>query len=349
VDPVLRAYYLADRTNAGIAAVSTTTDTFLGVVGKGSFSGATPLVTPLQKTTCGSAVAGPNGVLSLQISGNNQLWATDGVTALAPISTLKIFTLSSAGAGTLAAAIPTGNTAFGTTGTCRADEIAFDSKDNLVIVANNADSPPYISLISVNANPSADAVVAQIKFPTATSVEQPIYDAKTGMLYVNVPGVGLAEINPKTHLLKTIFAQPNCISSGIALDPQTQQFLVGCGINRYGSMLMDARTGSVLARFPQVSGSDELWFDTRNANFYVGANHMTSTGDLNGFNAPVLGVISGGTKSIPKAHWLMNISTGTVANNGHSVAVDSANHQIFLPMAGLGIAVFAPTRSSTGY
>jgi hypothetical protein len=35
-----------------------------------------------------------------------------------------------------------------TGGTKRADEVAFDGRDHLILVANDADSPPFVSFIS---------------------------------------------------------------------------------------------------------------------------------------------------------------------------------------------------------
>jgi hypothetical protein len=350
VDSTTHTYYLADRTNAGVDAVNTATDTFGGVIGAGQFVGPSPTVTAAQKTACGTSTAGPNGVLSLTVSGSNQVWAADGVSATAPVSNVKVYTMSSGTAGALAATIPTGNSTFGTSGVCRADEMAYDPTDNLVIVANDVDSPPYLSLISVSATPSQDAVVAQIKFPNATGgIEQSAYDAATGMFYSNIPGVELAVIDPKTKAIAATYSEPNCVSSGLTLDPTTQQLLVSCGINPLGSMLMSAKTGAVLARFPQISGADEIWYDSGSNNFYLGANRMTSNGSTTGFATPAIGVISaGGTKTQTRAAWVENVPAGATTANNHSVAADPTNHQIFVPIASYGIAVFAKNRTTTG-
>lgn len=60
----------------------------------------------------------------------------------------------------------------------------FPSSAASVLVASNAHAPPYVTLISASPTPSQDAVVAQIKFPTATGIEQSLYDAATKELYV---------------------------------------------------------------------------------------------------------------------------------------------------------------------
>jgi hypothetical protein len=296
-------------------------------------------------------------VLSLSVGGSSQVWATDGVTAANPVSSVKVFTLSSPTAGTLAATIPTGNASFGTTGTCRSDEVAFDPTDDLFIVANNADSPPYVSLITVNANPALDQVVAQIKFAGATSVEQSVFDAETDLFYVNIPGIELAAISPQTKTVTATYPQPNCTSSGLALDPASQELLASCGINPFGSMLMDARSGAVLARFPQVSGADEVWFDEGSGKFYLGANHMTSDGATDGYPTPVIGVIAAGHSGFghhfwfgddQQAHWLLNFATGATTTNTHSVAADAGNGKVFVPVASYGITVLENAPAPTG-
>jgi len=364
VDPTTHTYYFADRTNAGVTAVNTQNNTFGGVIGAGDFAGATPTVTSAQTTACGTAVAGPNGVLSLTVGGSNQVWAGDGVSSANPVSNVKVFTLTSGTSGTLAATIPTGNSTFGTTGTCRADEMAYDPVDNVFVVANDADSPPYLTYISVNANPALDKVVGQLKFPGATGIEQTVWNPKNDLFYTNVPGMELAVTSPKTFSIVSTAAQPGCNSSGLALNPDTQQLFVSCSVNPFGSMLMSARTGAVLNRFPQVSGADEIWFDPGTNNVYFGANRMTSNGCPTaaplpsgctslGLATPVIGVIASGRGhghhfGFGGARWVENFATGATTNNTHSVAADPGNGQVYVPIAGVGVMVLANTSSPTG-
>ena len=122
-------------------------------------------------------------------------------------------------------------------------------------------------------------------------------------------------------------------------------------------MLMSARNGNVLTRFPQVSGLDEDWYDPGTNAFYLGANHMTSDGNTDGLPTPVIGVISaGGGRSgrgwfdarDSAAKWVENFPTGATTNNTHSVAADPSNGQVFVPVAGYGIMILANTSSATG-
>jgi radical SAM protein with 4Fe4S-binding SPASM domain len=96
LDPKTQTYYLSDRTNNGVDAINAATDTFEGVIGAGDFSGAGTSASSTQKATCGPfGVGGPNGSLVLNVGGETQLWAGDGVTASSPVSSVKVFDLSS--------------------------------------------------------------------------------------------------------------------------------------------------------------------------------------------------------------------------------------------------------------
>lgn len=283
VDPVTETYYLADRTNAGIDAINASNNTFGSVIGAGDFTGAnkgTNTATPTQISACGSTgTGGPNGVLTIDVGGVRQLIGANGVSGVQPVSTIKIYTLTTSTSGTLSATVSTAVSANGTLGRCRADEMSYDSRDQLLLVANDLDATPYISFISMHANPTLDAVVGQVKFPNATNgIEQSIYDMENHMFYLNIPGVEVAKIDPASMQVVATYLTPNCVAAGLAIDEQSQELLLSCAINPNGVEFMDARTGRITTNIPQVSGADEVWFDPGTNMFYLGANHMTSTG-----------------------------------------------------------------------
>ncbi len=352
LDPQTQTYYLADRTNNGVDAINAATDTFEGVIGSGDFSGTGATATSAQKSTCGPfGVAGPNGDLVLRVGGVTQLWAGDGVTATSPASTVKVFDLSGPSTGTLAATISTG-------GQCRADELAYDPVDHLVVIANDVDTPPYLSFISVHANPANDKVVGKIPFTNAIDgIEQPAWNPANDMFYVNIPQIPttngswmgeVAIINPKTMNVTRTLPVPGCSPAGLAINVPLQQMLLGCsgdavagdtvnGVTYNGnpavSYIMDARNGRIVAKFPQVGGSDEVWYNPSTAQYYLAASNMTSNGLSSGYHAPVLGVISSHGN-----RWVENFPTAVSA---HSVASNPMNGQVFAPIPGYGIAVFA--------
>jgi len=94
------------------------------------------------------------------------------------------------------------------------DEMAFDPKDRLLLVANNAESPPFATIFSV----SATCVLSgpkTITFGFATNgAEQPAWDPATQRFYQSIPSTSgttttpgpvgaLARINPFTATVPT--------------------------------------------------------------------------------------------------------------------------------------------------
>ncbi len=145
-------YYLADRSNKAIDVVPIENNPPIFFV--------TSPTAPFAGLSGNNNTAGPNGVMTFQnpagaFGGNaSQLWVGDGPTADphcmaatgTPVcSTVKVF------AGNNAArlfTIPAGNGKPGTVGVNRADELCYDDKDGIVLVANDADSPPFDTFIS---------------------------------------------------------------------------------------------------------------------------------------------------------------------------------------------------------
>jgi hypothetical protein len=347
-----QTYYLSDRTNGGVDAINARTNTVEGVIGRGFFAGAGADASDSQKATCGTdGIQGPNGNLVVRIGGVSQLWASDGVTASAPVSSVKVFDLAHHDIGKPATTVSTG-------GVCRADELSYDPTNRLVMVANDLDSPPYVSFISVNRDPSKDGVVATIRFGTAIDgLEQSVWDPRRHLVYLNVPQVPakdgawvgeVAAISPRSRAVVQTFRTPGCSPAGMALDAQADELLLGCsgdaltgdsvhGVNYHPNPgfteVVDARSGHIVTRIDQVSGSDEVWFDPIAHRYYAAADAMTSNGKSTGYSTPVLGVIGAGA-----AGWLGNCPT---SGDAHSVAADPVNGHVFVPIPGYGIAVFA--------
>ncbi|QGZ65799.1 cytochrome C nitrite reductase [Paraburkholderia acidisoli] len=285
-------YALADRSNAAVDLIDTRTHRFAGRVA--GFTGAQQ-----------SGAAGPNGIVVV----GNRLWAGDG------LSDVKLIDLSSR--RTLAT-ISTG-------GKHRVDELAYDARDQLVVAANNADDPPFVSFIA--ATPPY-AVMRKLPLPQATNgIEQPVWDAQTQTLLLAVPVLdghkddgGIAVIDPATATLTRMMHVSQCMPAGLAAGPD-HQLLVGCSDDAVDagfaakSLLLDARTGHVTATFAQVGGSDEVWYDAASGRYALAA--VANPG------GPVLGLIDAKGK-----RWLGNIHTGKGA---HSVAAE--DRQYFAPVA----------------
>jgi len=82
-------------------------------------------------------------------------------------------------AQTIVAKIPTG-------GKCRADELAYDAADHIIVIANDQDSPPYLTFISTN----TQSVLGRYTYPPSQinhGLEQPVWNPKNDRFYQAVP------------------------------------------------------------------------------------------------------------------------------------------------------------------
>src|SRR3954469_3764155 len=117
VDPGTQLFYLADRSNNAIDVVDAARSVFVKQINKGGFTGFTG----------NNDTSGPNGVV---VSGH-WLFATDAPSRVVSIDLRNdklVDSVSTGGAPGL-----------------RADEMAFDARDGLILAVNNADSPPFWS------------------------------------------------------------------------------------------------------------------------------------------------------------------------------------------------------------
>jgi len=139
--------------------------------------------------------------------------------------------------------------------------------------------------------------------------------------------------NPNGPFVENTFPMPNCMPTSIVQGPGNN-FLVGCADhdgeafppNEY---VIDGSTGAIKATITQVGGVDEIWYNSGDNRYYVAARDMP--------NGPVLGIIDAKTNQ-----WLQNVTTNA---NSHSVAVDSGNNHVFVPLQSGGICT---TQSANG-
>lgn len=310
VDPATHRYYLADRTNNAIDVVDTATNKLVAQLAKGKFAGFTGK----------PDTSGPDGVLV--IPGDAVAWVGDSP------GLIKAVNLKS---GAVVASISNG-------GKNRADELAYDPKDHLIVIANNADEPPFITFISTTSRKA----VGKIVYSDAGGLEQPVFDRESGMFFQNVvsskenPGGAVDKIDPKTMKVVATYPVPECKPAGLALGPQ-HQLAVGCSGDAIDdgahaqTIILDATDGHIVAKITEVGGSDEVWYNPGDNRYYTASRSMTSNGMKDGKSTPVVGVIDAGTNK-----WITNIPSGKGA---HSVAVDPSNNHVFVPVPN-GIAVF---------
>jgi hypothetical protein len=173
VNPDRAEYYLADRSNAGIDIIDTQKNTFIRRL---------PGFTGVVLNGMGNVnnnVSGPDGVTSH----GHWLYAGDGD------SSLKVFDLLEPTASALKANIKTG-------GTTRVDEMALTTDGELLLVANNAEDPPFGTLFQANGDRRVNSVAILSKIVVSSaiippsfglSIEQPAWDPTTARFYVSIP------------------------------------------------------------------------------------------------------------------------------------------------------------------
>jgi hypothetical protein len=282
VDQQSRTYYLADRSNAVVDIVDTKTNTLLFQL-SGGFKGFTG----------NNGTSGPNGVAT----GGHCLFVTDAPSRVVSFDTSTF-------PPTIVSAVSTASGDLN-----RADELAFDPHDNLLLTINNADTPPFGTFIKVNpstcaltqptAPPPGVAAPDRILFNVAGGVdatngaEQPQWDPDTRRFYLSIPQIGpnpssggVVSIDPTTNKIDKTFPISFCSPAGLTKGPG-HDFLVGCNtvFDTAGGLwtqtdpntaapiqvILNVSTGAVT----QVAGvgvGDEVWFNSGDGNYYTASS-----------------------------------------------------------------------------
>jgi hypothetical protein len=220
---------------------------------------------------------GPNGVL---VTPDNRLVVADVGLGATDGGLVKVFDMNTA-IPPFGALTPTAT--ISTEADCRADELAYDPKDRIVLVGNPLPAAsPSVTFISLNTN----SVLGKVNFPTSTyplvgGIEEPVWDSQLhgGRFLVNVPGVGIVVFNPTTTAIDTIYpVSSDCSGSGLVLGP-FQKLLVLCQPGP--ARILNALNGHLIANLPEIPTADEGWYDPGDGRFYVpsgGASNATPPG-----------------------------------------------------------------------
>jgi len=306
VEEPTQTYYLADRTNAGVDFFDAQNNTFTTRVT--GFVGADPR---------GNDFSGPNGILT--ITSLHELWAGDGPGPQMN-SSVKVIDLNS-DPPSIVATIHTG-------GTRRTDEMSYDGEDHILAAVNNADDPPFLTLISTRSRTilrriTFDETLAHRFGETSFSngLEQSVFNPQTHLFYLSVPelsGVNangaVAVINPGTQEVTQLFRVHNCQPAGLALGLDNN-LLVGCS-DPSRTVVMNAEDGRIVREILEIGGSDEVWFNRGDRHYYLAARDNPS--------GPKLGVVDAESNRL--------ITAVTTAFNAHSVAADRQNNHVFVPL-----------------
>lgn len=297
VDQETQRYYLSDRNNNAIDLVNAATDTFVGFIGKGHYTGArTCPGEPKEWRLC----AGPNGVITDDMG---HVWAGNGNGDIIEAN-------ASRPGSSIIREIPTG-------GTGRIDEFAYDPVHQIVMAENDGSFPPYITFFS----PVTGKILSQYHYPKGQKgMEQPKWDRRTGLFYENVPGRHnrIDVFNP-SNLSRPVKSIPVKCSggllgltlAGLTVGPKGMLMTV-CG--SVGGALINPITGKVLKVVPKGGDADEVWYDSGTNNYFFSGPRGVAV-----VNAASLKYLA------------------TIPLPSHSVAVDARNHHVFVPVAGKGI------------
>jgi DNA-binding beta-propeller fold protein YncE len=299
VDQASQRLFLADRTNQAIDIFDAKNDKYIGRVG-----GMTGLMFKDGKPD--NDISGPNGVLAF----GDEAWVGDGG-SLVKVVDLKAMKV-----------VDTINTG----GKDRADEMEYDPKDQVFIVANDADDPPFLTLISTK---PGHKIIGKISYPDATDgIEQSAYNPADGLFYVSLPEIGgearngaIVVIDPNTAKEVRRIATSGCHGNGLVFGPNQNLFL---GCTAHGKEGMEARqnvynvSGALVAEIPGIGGSDEVAYSKANGQYYSasannGAGHTLGVFDA-AKNTLVIGIPIRGAAP-------------------HSVAVNESNGHIYMPAA----------------
>jgi hypothetical protein len=225
VDSKRAEYYFSDRSNAGVDVINDRTLTF-----KRRLPGFVGAV--LNSTgAVNNAVSGPNGVTAHR----RWLYAGDGD------STLKVFDLRQATATALQASVPTG-------GTTRVNGLALSEDGTLLLAANDAEDPPFLTLFNANGDNDVNGtsilsriIVSNAILPAGfgLALEQPAWEPKTQRFYVSIPVIAN---NPTGCNYGQIPMAPiTCDGGLLAVNPAT----LTPGLNTLGAFDPTSNTGVV--------------------------------------------------------------------------------------------------------
>ena len=351
VDAATQLYYLGDRSNKSVDVVDAKTNTFVKHI-TGGFKG----VVFKANNTADNDRSGPNGVV---VSGNF-LFVTDAPSRVVTID-LRTDQI-----------VPGGDVSTGGADGNRADELAFDPRDGLLLVVNNADDPPFASLIKVDKATGALTVdltecskssppPCRITFEnfgpnkvTATNgAEQPVWEPESRRFYISIPEVNgvtsdgaVAKINPQTGAVEATFPVKFCQPAGLTLGPH-QDLLLGC------SVIFDTAGHAWDSKDPtSIAAPTQIVMDAKTGTIdasVVGVGGSDEvwfnpgdkryyTASRNNPTGPVLGVIDAESQTLVQIVPTVNTAGNTVtatrfpAGTAHSVAVNPHNNHALVPL-----------------
>ncbi|MFL6244229.1 MAG: YncE family protein [Acidimicrobiia bacterium] len=187
------------------------------------------------------------------------------------------------------------------------DGIAYDQRDDLVLVSNKNDGSE--SIIEGHSGRAVRTV------ELGREIGNVAYDSNTGLAYVAVrPPDELVAIEPATGSVMTRMRLRACRGAhGVYVPAQTQQAFVACERNA-AVATVDLAQGKQVAADSVGKNPDVLAYDPANGRLYVAAESGVVT---------VFSTESGRLRKLGQAH---------LADSAHSVAVDPTTQLVYFPL-----------------
>ncbi len=206
----------------------------------------------------------------------------------------------------------------------------------MVLVANDREAVPFVTLISTAPD---HAILARLDIPRATNgLHQPVWDRNNELFYLPVTEVDRIKANGEIAAIdrggRLVASYPvdECQPAGLTVGPDGD-LCIGCSSSavalgfRARSLIMELKTGTVVATIMDVGGSDEVWYNSGDERYYLAASAMP--------DGPVLGVIDAKTRSCAA------VSRSTNGGKRH--------HRPALPTPGAAICTHDPTADPTRF
>jgi hypothetical protein len=293
VDSANARYYLADRGNTTasppigprVDVIDTVSNTLITTI-------------PLSSAA--------NGILAIPRA--HELWVGLNDSTIAVIDTAS---------NTVTHSISTG-------GTARADELAYDPEDRLILIANDRDAPPFVTFVSQ----ATYSVVKRLTYdgtaaPQSTGgIEQPVWDGPDAKFYIAIPATAANpngeydELNPENLGITRIIPSACKGPSGLVLIPG-QRLMSACGD------VVDIATGKVVTTVANVSG-DEIWYNSGDQRVYFGGGLTVPVVDATNYSL-ITSLVVGAAAAAPAP-----------AQSTHSLAADDGNNEVFVAVAAAG-------------
>ncbi|MEP6717368.1 MAG: hypothetical protein ABJC09_17490, partial [Terriglobia bacterium] len=211
-----------------------------------------------------------------------------------------------------------------TGGTARADELAWDPVDGLILIANDRDTIPFVTFISERTY----SVVKTLPYDgvsapkTTGGIEQPVWDGPAGKFYIAIPATStnangqIDEIDPVTRTVTRSFPTACKGPSGLALIPN-QRLIAACGD------VIDIASGKVVTTVAGVS-ADEIWYNSGDGRVYFAGGQNVFVVDANTYSL-VTKLVDGVPAAAPAP-----------AQSTHSLAADADNNEVFVAVSASG-------------